>query len=202
MEIEQTRILKEVPSLPDVTSRYLFYLHGLIVEEAGIRPKSEDHGYYEYELILSQLAWEGFTVISEVRDRGTKVKPYASKIAGQIRLLLEGNVPPKNITVVGASKGGIICAYVSAILKESGINYIFLAGLFERCLQDEELVLFGDILSIHDRSDKLPITPEKYFQRSQGMGRSKALILNLDVGHGLIYKPYQEWIEPLVDWVK
>jgi len=202
METAQAQILKDAPAIPDSNGCYLFYLHGLIIEEAGIRPKSEEHGYYEYELIVNELAGEGFTVISEARPQGTQVKSYAEKISGQIRKLLSNNVPPKNIVVVGASKGGIISAYASAMLKEKEINYIFLAGLFEKCLQDESLALFGNILSIHDRSDKLSITPEKYFQRSEGIGRSKALVLNLDIGHGLIYKPYREWIEPLLDWVK
>ena len=84
-------ILQHVPSNPDSTKHYLFYLHGLIVEEAGIRPKSEEHGYYEYQLILEELAKEGFTVISEVRKKGTEVKTYAENIVAQIKTLLANN---------------------------------------------------------------------------------------------------------------
>ncbi len=201
METARIRILKDVPDNPDRSGQYLFYLHGLIVEEAGIRPKSEEHGYYEYELILELLAREGFIVVSEARAKGTQVKPYAEKITSQIIKLLDNKVAPEKITVVGASKGGIIGAYISAALKDTGINYIFLAGLFERCLQDESLFLYGNALSIHDRADSLPITPEKYFDRSKKLRKAKALVLNLGVGHGLIYKPYREWIEPLLEWV-
>lgn len=200
METAKIQILKDVPDRPDRSGKYLFYLHGLIVEEAGIRPKSEEHGYYEYELILELLAKEGFIVISEARDKGTQVKPYAEKVANQIKKLLNNNVAPEKITVVGASKGGIIGVYISTMLKDTGINYVFLAGLFERCLQDEGLFLYGNVLSIHDRADKLPITPEKYFDRSKELRKSKAMVLNLDIGHGLIYKPYREWIEPLLEW--
>ena len=201
METGSSCVLQDVPDNPRSNVTYLFYLHGLIVEEAGIRPKSDEHGYYEYELIVESLAQEGFTVITEVREQGTRVKPYAAKVADQVRKLLNSNVAPRDVTVVGASKGGIIGAYVSTILKEPKINFVFLSGLFEKCLQDEELELYGDVLSIHDRADTLMITPELYFKRSKGMGRSKALVLHLDIGHGLIYKPYREWIDPLLDWV-
>lgn len=197
-----TIILQDVPNNPDPSQQYLFYLHGLIVEVAGIRPKSEEHGYYEYQLILEALAKEGFTVISEARKEGTEIKPYAEKIVDQIKTLLANKVPPGNITVVGASKGGVISAYVSNILREKEINFVILAGLFEKCLTDENLKVCGNVLSIHDRADKQSMTPEVYFQRSAGLGKFKAIVLGLDIGHGLIYRPYREWIDPLLAWVK
>ncbi len=197
-----SNIHQQAPNNPDHTKRYLFYFHGLIVEEAGIRPQSEEHGYYEYEMILEAFASEGFVVISEARAKGTQIKPYAEKIVSQIKKLLADKVLPENITIVGASKGGIISAYVSCMLREQKINYVFLAGLFEKCLTDENLKLYGNVLSIHDRSDKLPIIPGLYFQRSDGLGKFKEIVLSLDIGHGLIYRPYREWLEPLLKWVK
>ncbi len=197
-----TNILQHVPDNPDSTKRYLFYLHGLLVEEAGIRPKSQEHGYYEYELILEALAKEGFTVISEVREKGTQIKPYAGNIASQVKKLLTNMVPPGNITIVGASRGGIISAYVSTMLQEKRLNYVFLAGLFEKYLDDENLKLYGNVLSIHDRYDKFSITPALYFQRSEGLGKFKEIVLSLNIGHGLVYKPHREWIDPLLEWVK
>ena len=192
-----TNILQHVPDNPDSTKRYLFYLHGLLVEEAGIRPKSQEHGYYEYELILEALAKEGFTVISEVREKGTQIKPYAENIASQVKKLLANMIPPDNIIIVGASRGGIISAYVSTMLQEKRLNYVFLAGLFEKYLDDENLKLYGNVLSIHDRSDKFSITPALYFQRSEGLGKFRKIVLNLNIGHGLVYKPHRVWIDPL-----
>ena len=197
-----TNILQHVPDNPDSSIYYLFYLHGLIVEEAGIRPKSEEHGYYEYELILETLAQEGFIVISEVRKKGTEIKPYAENIVAQVKKLLVNGVSPGNITIVGASRGGIISAYVSTMLRVKEINYVFLAGLFEKYLEDENLKLYGNVLSIHDRSDKFSITPALYFQRSEGLGKFKEIVLSLDIGHGLVYKPHREWIDPLLESVK
>lgn len=195
-----TTILQQAPDIPDLSSRYLFYLHGLIVEEAGVRPRSEEHGYYEYHKILEELAGRGFVVISEARPQGTQIKPYAEKIAAQVNALLVHGVAPGNITVTGASKGGIITAYVSNLLRNKEIHYIFLAGLFEKCLQDPELKLYGHVLSIHDRAEKQSMTPSLYFQRSQGLGEFKEIVVSLDLGHGLIYQPYREWVEPLVEW--
>jgi L-fuculose-phosphate aldolase len=202
MQAMDNKILQHVPDKPDSTERYLFYLHGLIVEEAGIRPKSDEHGYYEYQRILEELARKGFTVISEARKKGTEIKTYAEGIVSQIKKLLAHGVAPENITVVGASKGGAIGAYISTMLREKEINYLFLAGLFEKCLVDASLILYGNVLSIHDRSDKLAITPGLYFQRSAGLGRFKEMVLELDLGHGLIYQPYREWIEPFMAWLQ
>lgn len=193
-------IFQKVPDSIDNTRQYLFYLHGLIIEVAGIRPQNEEHGYYEYELILKEFARHGFVVISEARKKDTDVLDYAKKIVSEIEKLLDNGVPPSKITVVGASKGGIIAAYASCSLKENEINFVFLAGLFEKCLVDEKLKLYGKVLSIHDRSDKLSITPQPYFQRSAGQGRFEEIILTLDVGHGLIYQPHPEWMRPLVEW--
>jgi hypothetical protein len=202
MQTNKSNILQHVPDHPDSSNHYLFYLHGLIVEEAGIRPKSQEHGYYEYQLILDALAEEGFTVISEAREKGTQVLAYAEKIASEIRQLLAGGISPANITVVGASKGGIISAYVSNMLQDKNLNYAILSGLFEKCLVDDNLRLYGNVLSIHDRADKQSMTPELYFQRSAGLGKFTAIVLSLDIGHGLIYRPYREWIDPLLAWLK
>ncbi len=194
-------IHKGVPVDPDPAGSYLFYLHGLIVEEAGIRPRSEEHGYYEYELILEALAGEGFVVISEARPKGTEVVSYAQTVVSQIGQLLDRGIAPERIIVAGASKGGAIGAYVSKMLADTRVNTIFRAGLFERLLADETMQLDGNGLSIHDRSDTFPIVPGRYFQRSEGAGRFREIVLDMNVGHGLVYKPYREWIDPLVEWV-
>lgn len=201
MQTANDNIMPQIPDAPDCAGKYLFYLHGLIVEEAGIRPKSEEHGCYEYESIVKELAQKGFIVISEVRKKGTEITAYAEKIATQVKKLLSNGVPPQNITIAGASKGGIITAYVSSMLQNKEINYLFLAGLFEKCLQDPNLKLYGNVLSIHDRSDKLSMTPPLYFQRSAGLGKFREIVLNLDIGHGLIYRPYREWLDPLWSWL-
>lgn len=200
-EFPRSDILNQPPDKPEKSSRYLFYLHGLIVEFGGIRPKSEEHGYYEYQRILEALASEGFIVISEVRAKDTEVQSYARKIVKQIRSLLDNGVPPDNITIVGASKGGAIAAYISSFLQEEKLSYLILAGLFEKYLEDENLILHGKVLSIHDLDDHLKITPQAYFQRSKGLGEFQEIVLDLKKGHGIIYQPYREWLDPFIEWL-
>ena len=200
MDNNRALILTRPPADPNPDRRYLFYLHGLIVEVLGIRPKSEEHGYYEYEKILEALADAGFVVISEVREKDTQVGPYAEKIAGQVTALLDGGIAAPNIVIAGASKGGVIAAYASMILANPDLNYLFLSGLFEKCLVDERLNLYGNVLSIHDSSDSQSMTPELYFRRSEGQGRFRQITLDLGLGHGLIYQPRREWLDPLLEW--
>jgi hypothetical protein len=61
--------------------------------------------------------------------------------------------------------------------------------------------LYGKVLSIHDRDDTLRITPQPYFQRSKGLGNFKEIILDQGKGHDIIYQPYQEWLEPFLQWL-
>ena len=182
--------------------RYLFYLHGKIVEDKGVRPKSGKFGYYEYEKIVSTLREKGFTVLSEARPRNTDPRQYAEKVAAEIRELIKKGVPKSRITVVGASKGGVIALHVSNLLKERELNFVILAGLFKSLLKDPDLKLWGNVLSIHDSADTLPIAPEAFFERSKGLGRHKSIVTDLGLGHGLLYQPYESWVKPLLEWVK
>jgi hypothetical protein len=94
-----------VPDHPDASKRYLFYLHGRIIELQGRKAVSPDYGPYEYDGILRALAEAGFEVISEVRPSDTGLE-YGKKIAAQARSLLAAKVPPEHITIAGFSKGG------------------------------------------------------------------------------------------------
>ena len=88
------------PTSIDPSKRYLFYLHGRIIEGQGIPAVSPDYGTYEYEAILGKLTSFGFTVISEQRSKDADGMKYAEQVAGQVTKLLEAGVPTKNFTVV------------------------------------------------------------------------------------------------------
>ncbi len=49
---KQGEILSDVPQKVDARARYLFYLHGKIVEQDR-RPTSPQYGVYEYDQILA-----------------------------------------------------------------------------------------------------------------------------------------------------
>lgn len=199
---EQSGVFKDVPEKIDARSRYLFYLHGRIVEDKGIRPVSEQHGVYEYEKIVEAFRGAGFDVISEARPRGTDVKQYALKVAAQVNTLLKAGVPPRHITVVGASKGSMIAMQVSSLLRQGEVNFVLIAGCGEQTLKNPELNLNGRVLSIYDASDQGAGTCEKLFARSTGLDKRSEVKLNLNLGHGFIYRPLKEWIDPAVAWAK
>lgn len=199
---EQARVSRDVPEKIDARARYLFYLHGRIVEDGGVRPVSERHGVYEYEKILETFRATGFDVISEARPKDTDVRQYASKVVAQIRALLGAGVPPRHITVVGASKGSMIAMHVSTQLKQGDVNYVLIAGCGEQTLKNSELNLSGRVLSIYDASDEGVGTCDRLFARSAGLTGRNEVKLNLKLGHGFIYRPLKEWVEPAVAWAK
>lgn len=199
----QENIFKDVPDKIDARSRYLFYLHGRIIEDKGARDAvHERHGVYEYEKILETFGRAGFVVISEARARDTDVGQYAAKVVGQINALLKAGVAPRSITVVGASKGSYIAMSVSSLLKQREVNFVLMAGCGETTSNNRALNLYGNVLSIYDASDNGPGSCENIFKRSEGLSRRRELKINLGLGHGFLYRPYKEWIEPAVEWAK
>jgi len=193
------------PDSIEPAKRYLFYLHGKIIEDQGIPAISPDYGEYEYKAILERLSGYGFIVISEQRAKNTDGLEYARKIQEQVTMLLDAGVPATNITVVGASKGAGIAVYVSHFLENDEVNYVIMAichpDNVEGFLQDQ-IFLVGNVLSIYDSSDKLAGSCQELFSFSEGKGISShdEVILNVGTGHGILYKPLEEWILPTVAW--
>ena len=77
------------PSQIDPTRRYLFYLHGKILEDQGLPAISPEYGEYQYQKILSVLESYGFLVISEQRPKNADGWEYAQRAAGQVTELLK-----------------------------------------------------------------------------------------------------------------
>tara|TARA_Y100000588_G_scaffold66910_2_gene67624 strand:- start:7120 stop:7272 length:153 start_codon:yes stop_codon:yes gene_type:complete len=50
-------------------------------------------------------------------------------------------VPFKNITVVGASKRGIMACYVYNKQQDPDINYVILTGFFNRNKNDDRMLI-------------------------------------------------------------
>ena len=193
-------VLRDVPEKIDPAAKYLFYLHGRIIETGGVRPTSPRHGVYEYEQILQTLAGRGFTVLSEARPADTEHAVYARKVVGQIERLLKAGVPAQSVTVVGASKGGAIAVFASTLLKNRDVNFVVLAGCGDSGPYRENKVdLHGRVLSIYD-ADDLGVSCAKYYKQSTGLKQSAEIETRLGVGHGLLYKPFKEWIDPAVEW--
>lgn len=171
----QGQIIKDVPERIDAGQRYLFYLHGRIIEEQGIRPTSERWGVYEYEAILEALKQRGLVVISEARPRGTEIEAYATKVINQINALLKAGVAPRNITAVGASKGSVIAMVVSMRLKNREVNFVLMGNCNDGTLEQRQIDLWGNVLSIFDASDDIGGTCQKFFEKAKGLNKRKRL---------------------------
>jgi len=188
--------------------KYLFYLHGKIIEDQGIpRPRSEKFGYYEYEKILEAFRSRGFVVRSEIRPQNTDALGYAQKVVGEVRRLLQAGVSPGRITVVGASKGGIIAMLASAMLQNRDLNFVFLASCHDvafKELQARGMSVSGNIFSIYDAADTGAGSCRNFFKaaRENNLGSVKEVVVRLGLGHGLLYRPYAEWVEPVVAWAE
>jgi pimeloyl-ACP methyl ester carboxylesterase len=190
----------DVPEKPNPKAHYLFYLHGRIVED-GRRPTSPQFGVYEYDQILETFRTRGFVVISEQRPKGTAIEKYAEKVATQVRNLIAAGVPPRQITVVGASQGSWIAMLASTYLKNRDLKFVFMAG----CSADPEFLKqvdwHGNVLSIYERTDRAG-TCAQYRADTTGVGKYKEIELNTGLRHGFIYRPMSEWIEPAIAWAK
>ncbi len=195
------------PETVDSTKHYLFYLHGKIIEDQGIPAISPDYGEYEYKAILEKLSSDGFVVISQQRVKNTNSMEYAKKITEQVTALLQAGVPAKNITIVGASKGAGITIFASHLLENKEINYVIMAicdPATVKQLQQNGISLYGNVLSIYDSADTLAGSCQDLFSFSEGKGLSKhnEIVLNVGTGHGILFKPLDEWIVPVVQWAR
>jgi hypothetical protein len=187
-----------------VAQRYVFYLHGKIVEDQGAKAYDSRFGAYQYEDILAAFRKENFTVVSEYRQPNTDVKEYARKVADQVKDLLRKGVKPGNITVVGASKGAMIAMYASTFIQNKDVNYVLLSNCNDYNFEGNPDISFcGNMLSIYEKSDPIGGTCAKYKGRSQlPVPHYKEIELNTGLKHGYIYKPLPEWMNPAIKWAK
>ena len=194
-------ILTDVPQKVDTKARYLFYLHGYIVEAGNTRPTSPRFGVYEYQQILETFKAHGFVVISEARKKSPDVEPYAAKVAEQVRQLLKAGVPPKQITVVGASQGSFIAMLASTYVANRSVNFVLIAA----CAADQGFLklvnLHGKVLSIYEKSD-LAQSCENYRMDATGISEWKEVEVNTGLKHGFLYRPMKDWTEPTIAWTR
>lgn len=199
----QGQTITSDPSEADSSYKYLFYLHGGIVQQQGVKAVSQYYGAYEYLNILETLRGHEFNIISEVRPKGTDEATYAEKVSMQIDSLFSFGIAPENIIVVGASLGAYITMETAYLLKNEKINYAVIGLCSEYALdyfsnKGEEI--YGDFLSIYESSDQKG-SCENIFKEQPTISSFEEVKLNMGIGHGFLYKPYQEWVIPLIKWV-
>ena len=195
-----TQSNSQIPSRIDNPQYYLFYLHGIIVEDQGVHAFSEKFGKYEYEKILNRLEENGIKVISEPRPKGTDAESYSTKIANQINDLISSGVSPEKITVVGASKGSVIAMLTSTKLANPKLNFVLLANCNDWVVENFTIDLHGYILSIYEKSDNIGRSCLSIKTSSSGIRKYNEVELNTGLGHGFIFQPINEWVLPTIEW--
>ena len=197
LSVHAGSVVSEIPSNPDASEMYIFYLHGSAEEDEGSTEK--------YEAAVEAIAESSATVISEVRD-DTDPNAYAEKLKAQVNILISKGVPAKNITVSGFSKGSIIALTASGVINNPNVNYVLLAGCSEFLNEKynvDPAKAVGRILSIYDSGDDK-------FESCDGMINSSTKVkfeetdLDSGKGHKVFRIPKEKFIEqwrvPLIDW--
>lgn len=193
------------PKEIDPNKRFMFYLHGKIIEDQGLPAISPQYGEYRYEAILEQLQGYGYVVISEQRPRDADGTEYAHRVLSQVNDLLAAGVPPGSITVVGASKGAAIAAFVSNLVANIEVNFVLLGGCHQPLIDEWKqsgTTLSGNVLAIYDSADEYAASCQELFEYSEerGLGQHLEIVLQIGSGHGILYEPLQEWVLPTVEW--
>lgn len=199
-----------LPSIIDPSARYVFFLHGKIVEKRGPNGRHRCFGIYDYHGIVKSFRNKGFVVISEVRPEGTKLDKYAGKIERQIKTLLSYGLSPEQITVVGFSKGSAIALLVSTKLKDLGVNFVLLSSTYngnhvpnryKKVIDQSVHSLHGRFLHIYDVSDQECDVCRRILKNVSAEVTFKEMMLKNGLGHGLFYRPRKDWIEPVTEWI-
>ncbi len=187
-----------------ISQEYIFFFHNRYLQEFGLESMHPEYGKVEYEEIVGAFRKQNFIVFNEVRKKGSSGDEYAQKAKHQIDSLLSKGVKPEQITVIGTSMGGYIAQTVSAQLKNKNIKYVFIGC----CSDDDHLnpnsaLIYGRILSIHEKSDVLGKSCIKVIEKSsKTVVKFKEIELSTGLNHGFLFKALPEWIEPCIKWAK
>ncbi|MBQ0737867.1 hypothetical protein [Mesonia mobilis] len=182
--------------------RFIFFLHNRFLEEHDLNELHPEYGTTEYKEIISEFEKSGLNVISEKRNGNVNARDYAVGIVNQIVNLIKTGVEPQKITIVGTSKGGYIAQYVSTLANNPNLNFVFVASFRSSDIQNiPEINFCGNILTIYEKSDPFGVSAlERKKISNCEIKHFKEIELNTGLGHGFLFKPLKEWIEPTIKW--
>lgn len=181
--------------------KYIYYLHGRIIEIQGKEAVSDEYGKYEFDSIVMALSGAEHIVIAEIRTENVDYLEYANKVSNEIDSLVKTGIKPIDITVIGASKGAIIASHISNI-NLNPVNYVFLAGNNEYQEKNNNWKFHGQVLCFYDLSDSIAGGNYDYWKNKENYTtKFEQIELKTHLGHGFLYKPLNAWIEPTRKWI-
>jgi hypothetical protein len=184
--------------------QFVFFLHNRFLEEHELDESHPEFGRAEYLEIIHEFEKNGLTVLSEKRNGNVNAREYAVEITNQIDSLIKSGIEPMKITVVGTSKGGYIAQYVSTLANNPDLNFVFVASFRNSDLEDiPEINYCGNILTIYEKSDSFGVSALQRKKTSNcEIKIFEEIELKTGLGHGFLFKPLKEWIEPTIKWAK
>lgn len=193
------------PNKISASEKYLFYVHGKIIETDGVSPISPRFGHYQFHRIVTRLAKGKANVIARVRRGETDPNADAFRLSNEIRYMLKNGVPADHISVAGFSKGGYITLLTANRLQNTDIRYVVMAGCTHGIVNGSNTDadgLQGTIMSMSDAADDLGFSCRPLFERNPQLAANMDVIFETGKGHGLFYRADSGWIEPLLKWVE
>ncbi len=182
--------------------RFIFFLHNQFLEEHGLKELHPEFGRTEYKEILAEFEKSGLIVISKKRNGNVNAREYAIGIVNKIDSLIKNGIKPEKITIVGTSKGGYIAQYVSTLANNPELNFVFVASFRNSDLENIPDINFcGNILNVYEKTDSFGVSAIKRKENSTCIIKNfKEIELKTGMGHGFLFKPLKEWIEPTIKW--
>jgi predicted alpha/beta superfamily hydrolase len=195
-----TSIYSQIPDSINPNANYIFYSHGYIVEGKNPKPVHPNWGEYDYPSILEALSGLDAVIISEHRAARSDPFNHATKLQTLVKQLIDVGVTPRNITLVGFSRGGFITALASSNINNPDINYVILAACTTSLLKNKDVALTGHVLSIYETSDSVGSCEEVIKRKPQAVSSFKEKAISTGEEHGAFYRPIDAWMEPLKSW--
>lgn len=182
--------------------RHVFFLHNKILEDMPDSAFNQQYGRYEYAEIVSAFQKRGYVLYAEERPYGADPDYYSWQVAKKVDSLLKMGVPAEHITVVGSGKGALISMLASSHIRMNDVKYVVLSGCNQLVANYFHIDLYGTILSVREKTDDVWISCEAIREASKGVHKYKEVELNTGLKNGYLYKPMDEWLALVYEWVE
>jgi len=194
------KVYDQFPDKVDPSGKYVFYSHGKIVEGKNTNPVSPRWGEYKFPKVKEALSSNNYTLIAYHRPQNTNPKKFALKLSMDVKKLISLGVKPRNISLVGFSRGGEITILTSRNLQNPDINIILLASCANFMNNNKLFKVYGNIYSIYETSDMVG-SCQFLINQSSNVGSFNEISISTGKEHGAFFTPISEWVIPVKKWL-
>jgi len=182
--------------------KYVFYVHGGKYDKTNKIPNHAVFGKYNLEGIKQALQDPTYHLIAMPRPSKMKKIEASAQLASNVEQLILNGVNPKDISLVGFSSGAIIVILAASKLEKNQLNLVLLAGCAGVVMWDNNLKVWGHVLSLYDKEDDFVSSCAVLKSRGDGVTSFAETVLNSGKGHGVFFNPAPQWVDPVKNWIK